>query len=305
MPDVIENLESQPDASTSSDPEVRYADDKSVDTGAETPAEPVEVETETEEVVEEPKSEADPSPADEENVDETIDALPDDPEFSGVVKERIDKLTTNWRETERSLEARNREVAELREKLSERPVQQEPLKTLEDFEFDDPKYQTYLMEESERRSAAAAERAVLEVQDRKATEDREQKFSEAENGFAEKHDDYFEVTRNPNLRMSKQMLNAAAESDIRTDLLYHLAKNPDKAERIFKLSDAAAGFEMGLLHTSLKSEMAKVAAPKKVSNAPKPVPKIKSGDAGLEKGYVTTMTDSQFRKRREKEIANR
>lgn len=306
MPDVIENLESQPDASTSSEPE-RYTDDKSVDTSVvEAVPDIVEVEAETEEVTEEPESEVDSSPAVEENDEEPIDPMPDDdPEYGAKVQARMDELTTFGRETERALEARNQEVAELRQQLSEVPVQHEPLKTPEDFGFDDVKYQTYLMEENEKRSAAAAERAVLGIQDKRASDERAAKHAEAESKYAEEHTDYFKVTRDPNLRMSQSMLEAAGESEIREDVLFHLASNPDKALKIHGLSPAASGFRMGLLAAELKTEQVKAAKPKVITKAPPPPPKIKSGDAGLDKGYVTGMTDKQYAKQRAKEIANR
>jgi len=308
MPDVIADLEPQPDASTSSDAEVRFADDKSVDTGAvvEVVTEPVEVETETEEVTKEPESEADPSPADEENVEETIDPMPDDdPEYGAKVQARMDELTTFGRETERALEVANEEVAKLREQIAAVPVVQEPLKTPADFDFDDVKYQTYLMDENEKRATAAAERAVLNLQDRKTSEEQSAKFAEAESKYAEKHKDYFKVTRDPNLRISQAMLDAAGDTGIREDVLHHLGLNPDKALKMYGLPDAVAGGRVAALAAELKAEQAIAAKPKVVSDAPKPVPKIKSGDAGLDKGYVTGMTDTQYRKRREKEIANR
>ena len=303
MPDVVENLESQTDASTSPEIPDRFADDKSVDTAVvEAVPDPVEVEAEAEDVTEEPESEADSSPAVEEDDEETTEPDPD--EYGKNVKDRVDQLTTNWRETERALEAANLEREELRRQLAERQAQQEPLKTVADFDYDDTKYQAYLMEENERRSAEAARQAVLEVQHEAAQKERMLEIEKAEAAYAEKHPDYFKVTRDPNLRLSQPMLSAVNDSEIRQDVLFHLAKNPDKAMSIFNLPDAKAGRKMGLLEAELKAEQAK-AKQKVVSKAPPPVPKIKSGDAGLDKGYTEGMTAKQFAARRAKEIANR
>lgn len=307
MPDVVEDLEPQTDASTSSDAEVRFADDKSVDTGPviEAVPDPVEVDAEAEDVTDKPESEADSSPAVEEDDEETTEPAPGDTEYSENVKGRMDELTTNWRETERALETANEEVDKLRRQIAEVPVQQEPLKTPADFDYDDTKYQTYLMDENEKRSAEAARRAVLGVQHDAAQKDRMLEIEKAETAYAEKHPDYFNVTRDRNLRMSQPMLDAAAQSEIREDVLFHLAKNPDKATSIFNLPDAQAGFKMGLLSAELKAEQVKAKKPNVVSKAPAPVPTIKSGDAGLDKGYNENMTAKQFATRRKKEIANR
>jgi hypothetical protein len=88
-------------------------------------------------------------------------------------------------------------------------------------------------------------------------------------------------------------------------VLHHLAKNPDKALQIYGLSDAVAGGRVAALAAELKAEQVIAAKPKVVSKAPPPVPTIKSGDAGLDKGYVKGMTDKAFDARRKKEIANR
>jgi len=307
MSEVAEDLEPQTDASTSSEPEDRFADDTSVDTSVvEAVPDPVEVEAETEEVAEDPESEVESSPAGEEDPDAKTDhPQPGDIEYTEAVQTRMDDLTTNWRDTQRALESANLEVDKLRKQLAEVPEQHEPLKTLADFDHDDAKYQEYRMQEGERRSAAAARKAVLEAKDEQAREESALKISKAETEYAEKHEDYFTVTRDPNLRISTPMLDAVAESEIREDVLFHLGKNPDKAMSMYGLPDSVAGFRMGLLAAELKAEQVKAAKPKVVSKAPPPPPKIKTGDAGLEKGYHEKMTDKQFAKQRAKEIANR
>ena len=160
-----ETADLEPQADADASPETRFADDKSVDTGVIEPEpEPIEVETEVEEVAEEPESEAESSTAEVEVLDEKADPMPDG------VQERIDKVTKSWRETERALTALEQENEGLRKQISEIPSESEPFKTLEDFEFDNDKYQKYLAGEIELRTKAAVDRGLSGAQAKTDTE---------------------------------------------------------------------------------------------------------------------------------------
>ena len=300
MQEAVADLEPQPDASVSSDD--RFADDKSVDTGViEAAPEPVEVETETEAVVEEPENEADPSPADEENVDETIDTP--EVELSKSAQERIDEVTARFRESERFAAAKDIEIAELREKLAAVPVQTEPFKTLADFDYDEGKFQTYMAQEIDSRATAAGQRAALDVRGQAEAKLTQERFDERAKVFSESVKDYAEVAQNPNLKINAPMAKVIQAQETGPELAYYLGKHPEIARDISSLPPEAAGFELGLLQGKLAAEKVKAAVPK-VTKAPPPVPKIKSGDAGLSKD-PSDMSDKQFADWRRKQIANR
>ena len=298
MPDVVVDLEPQADADASPDVPDRFKDDKSVDT-AELPAGTVEVETETEEADEKPESAVESSPAEVEVLEEKAESVP----VPDELQERIDKVTKSWRETERSVTALEQDNAKLRQQLSEVPVAAEPFKTLADFDFDEGKYQSYMASEFQGRATAAAEQAVRDAQSRTGADQAQSEFNVREKAFAKTVKDYDEVVHDRSLHISEPMARVIRANEDGPEMVYYLGSNPDVARRIAALPPEAVGFEMANIHHTLIAEKAK-AAETKVTKAPPPVPKIKSGDAGMTKSPAD-MSDREFRKWREKQIANR
>lgn len=279
-------LEQQEDASASSEEYVDTSIDSSIDTD--------EVETKPEEVAEEQESEDDSSTSVENNDDEKTD---------GSFQERVDKLTKNWRESERALTALEQENVDLRKKLSEIPTSKEPLKSLADFEYDNEKYMSYMTTEIETRAIAAAEKAGQGFQDQAVIKQSESDFSAREAEFAKTVKDYQEVAYERSLKVSAPMAAAMRASEAGPEIAYYLGKNPDVARRIFSLPAETAGLEIGLIQADLAAKKVE-AKPKKVSNAPPPPPKIKAGDPGITKD-TGDMSDREFAKWRRKQIANR
>jgi hypothetical protein len=302
MQEQVADLEPQADASASSELDERFG--KSVDTGVIEPeAETVEVETETEEAEEEPESEVESSPTEEEDLDEKTDPQEDE-EFSANVKARIDELTAKWRDTERALSARDIELAELRKQLEERPVAEEPFKTLADFEYDEGKYQQYLGAEITRRAEEAGRQAALGVTSEMSTQTSLAAFKAREIEFAKTVKDYDLVAHDRSLPINDAMANAIQYAENGPELAYYLGKHPEEARRISDLPAPIAGFELRDIAAKLKSDRESVKPPK-VSKAPPPPPKVKAGDGGLPKGFYEGMSDAEFAKMRRKQIANR
>lgn len=196
----------------------------------------------------------------------------------GVAK-RIDELTRNWREAERR-EAALLEMLRKQQQVEPPKAEHEKLRTLADFEYDETKYQAHLIGEATRQATAAAKRELQEQAQRDAEARRARSFNERETKFAENADDYFSVTRSPSLRISAAMSEAIQESDDGPALAYHLAKNPDLADKIADLSPLAAARELGRLEAKLTREREK---PPVVSKAPPPVPKIEAVEPAIER----------------------
>jgi len=240
--------------------------DASLDAEAE---EAVEAEAEATEEAEDQESEAESPTADEENVEKKTDP----------VQERIDKLTKNWRETERALEALQRENAKLLERVRT-PVRQEPIKTLADFEYDERQYQEYLFDRAEQRARQAAEEAIHSSRVKDDTNEVLERFAQRERDFAKEHPDYQEVVYARELRINDDMADVIRLSDDGVELAYYLGKNPDEAKRIDRLPAAAAGRELGILEAQLRAERAKASRKKTVSDAPPPpTKKLGGGDS--------------------------
>ena len=296
------------DADASSEPEERFG--KSVDTSVIEPEpEPTEVETEVEEVAGEPESEAESSPAEVEDLDKKADPQPGDIEYTKAVKERIDDLTTSFREEQRKGTAKDLQIEELQAQIDAIPVQEEPLKTLEDFEYDNEKWQSYMATEIPKRAKEAAREELKGFQAKADTESRQDAFRRREKEFAADHSDYEslvygKVDGQRRWVASDNMVREIMLSDMGQELTYHLASNPDIAAKLYNLDAHETTRRIALLESKLVSEKAK-AKPKAVSDAPPPVPKIKAGDPGLDKGYHEGMSDKAFDKQRRKEIDNR
>lgn len=270
--------------------------------GADVSSEPedkvAEVDAETTESESVEENAAESPPAVEETNDKKIDSVKKD-EFQG----RIDKLTKNFRDSERTATQLQEEVGRLKKELADAP--REATKSLADFEFDEDKYRDYLFTEAETRAEKVALKAVEGFQDKTRTSNADEDFDRREKVFAATVKDYDATVHvyDGSLKISPAMAAEIKESEIGPEVAYYLGKNPDISAEIARLPERAAVRRMTLLESDLTSEKTK--AGKKVSDAPPPPPKIPSGDAALEKGYSEGMSDAEFAKLRRKEIANR
>ena len=281
-----------------------YVDD-SIDTA------PVLVEAEAEEVevAEEPESEVDPSPTDDDAVEEIAE---DDPPETSRFQSRIDELTGNFRETQRINDDLQRQLAEANERIAAIPEVREPLKTLEDFDYNGAEYSEYIMGESAKRAEDTVNDVLRRDQAKRDAQDQESAFRKAETEFAKTVKDYNqkvygEVDGRRGWEASDTMAQEIQEASNGHEMAYYLASNPDKASEIFRMPERRQVKEMDRLHLRLKAEASKAVTEKaKVSNAPPPTPKLKTGgDAGINRGYHEGMSDADFDKMRRKEIANR
>lgn len=250
----------------------------------------------------EEESEAGPSPAVEEDDDKKTDPQPGDIEYTQAVKERIDKLTERFRASERSLTSLEKENADLKKKLSEVPVQRDPPKTAEDFDFDEGKYRDYLFEEAQRLARETVQQEMSGLQEKTEQRSLDEKFAEKEEAFTEKYPDYHKKVYDPDLKLSGVMVGEAQRSDLSTELLYYLASNPDEAAEMYRKPEREVIRSMFDLESKLRAEKEKPV--KTVSEAPPPPPKIKAGDPGISKSPAD-MTDNEFAKWRRKQIAQR
>jgi len=193
------------------------------------------------------------------------------------VQERIDELTKARREAEREKEYW-REMAMKSEKSEQTPVKApEPVevKTLEDFDFDERAYTSYIFEQARNEAVQAAKHALQEDNTSREAQTRQREFQAKEKEYAKEMPDYMQVTRDTSLPLTKEMVDIASSSDQGPAILYHLAKNPDISEMIAGLPPLIAAREMGKIEAKLSKEA------KSTSKAPPPPPKIKGVDAGL------------------------
>jgi len=253
--------------------------------------------------VETPAPDANVSP-DVETVADPSPAVTDANDKPKGVGKRIDELTRNWRETERDRDYW-RDLAmrsQSPQPETPKPAPEERLKTLADFEYDDAKYQSYILDEAAKRGEAAADNRLKAQQEREAAERRKSSFKSRSIEFAKTLDDFESTVRNPRLHITADMAEVIEDSDDGPALAYHLGKNPDVADKIAQLPPKAAARELGKIEARLAFEREKAKEAKdanKVSKAPSPPPKFEASDPKVEKD-PKDWTDADFAKWRKK-----
>jgi hypothetical protein len=204
-----------------------------------------------------------------------------EPKPKGVQK-RIDELTRNWREAERREAALMEMLQRQQAPAKPEPVVEDkpkPTPKLEDFNYDEAAYQAALFQHVKDEAARAAREELRQERTREQEQAKKQTFKQRETDFAKANPDYFAVTRDPSLPFTRDIVEMASESENGPELLLHLAKNRELAERIAGLSPVAAARELGRIEARLEKPPAPAPAPKPVSKAPPPPPKIDATDA--------------------------
>lgn len=123
--------------------------------------------------------------------------------------------------------------------------------------------------------------------------DRETGFQAATKDYADAVTSYIEDEVG---QLSDVGLRVILESDVGPQLLYHLAKNPDEAERIADLSPVRQVAELG----KLESKMTPVT--KKTSNAPAPIKPVSSGRSASP-GFSDHDSQAEFEAKRKSQGA--
>jgi len=274
-------------------------DKVSEDTSVENASPEPEADAETQE------SEAESTPAVEPNDKEKSDSQKTGDAVSKRIKQLTDKVRSGKQASDSQIFELRQENERLQGELKSRPKTQEPLKTLEDFDHNEDKFNEYQDKRTVAIATDAASEAVSKVQTQIESSQVESKFKTRESAFESKVGDYVDaVYGDKSWAASAEMADEIRLSDIGPEIAYHLAKNPEKAAELSVLSPRETVRQMTLLEAELKSEKSKKG--KSVSNAPPPPPKLPSGDAGLEKKITDSgLSNAEFAKMRRKQIANR
>lgn len=219
----------------------------------------------------------------EEQAPEPSESSTEKKESKGVQK-RIDELTRNWRDTERDRDYW-RELALNKAKeepqAPKAPETTEPLKTLEDFEYDEARYQSYLFQEATKRATEAARRELEADQQKTVTSNRQRQFLQREQDFAKGKDDYYSIARNPTLQLNQTMVDVIQDSDDGPALAYYLGKNPQIADQIASMAPYQAAKEMGRIEAKLAFD--RESKGESVTKAPAPPPKLDGLNPAIDK----------------------
>lgn len=255
---------------------------------------------------------ADSAPA---QVDETKPVEPpakQDQEPEWFTK-RFGEITAKYRETERRALAAEQALAQLRQQQAV-PREPEKVKTLADFDYDEGKFQAYVVDQARE----AARQAALEAQNQRRSEEsriaRIRKFQEREIAFEKETKDYRDVAHYAPI--SNDVAEILQDLESGPELAYFLGKNRDIALTINDLPPHIAAVELGRIDARLSAErkakaeaLEKARAEKAVSKAPEPTPKI---DGAGEHGKINPdepegdkLDADEWLRRREKQLKKR
>ncbi len=199
---------------------------------------------------------------------------------------------------------------ETQQKAKTEPVAPDNFPTLEQYGYDEGKYQaavaTHVTKIATEQGKTAAQAALNEERQRQQEENVGKSWATKEAEFSKSKPDYADkVKRDPRDGgpvISKPMADLIMGSQLGPQVAYYLAENAEKSAAIANLPPIEQAREIGRIEAKL--ELAKLPPAPVVSQAPPPVSKVDSDDAPAEKS-PNDMTDTEYAKWRKKQIAAR
>ena len=195
------------------------------------------------------------------------------------VQDRIDQITRKRREAERNA----KELEATNQRLKERLAKYEtPEPKLEDFEFDETRYQAALnahnfkqLRKDELADDVEQSNAQIEAASKEAEDSKRTAYGLRAQAFAETAPDFDQVVSSSSLPVSDEVSAQIIESDLGPQLAYYLAKNPSEAANVAHLTDPLeAARAIGRLEARLTQP-----PPKRTTQAPPPLKPI-AGNTG-------------------------
>lgn len=230
----------------------------------------------------------------------------------GGFQRRIDELTRNWREEQRRVDALTQALLQQRgqppQPEAPKPSQPAKLPTLEEFGYDEAKYQAALIEHATKQAESIVERRLAEADRQRAEQTRVESFATRQAEFAKSNPDFEDkVLRDPTLPITEGMRDVIIDSPSGPELAYWLATNRAEAEKIARLPPHLAALEMGRIEGRIEAQKAiKATAPAKpaVTKAPPPPPTVETADVPMEKSQEDMSADEWMRWR-EKQLTRK
>jgi len=264
-------------------------------------AEPAPEAVEITEPVEQVEEQSEPVAEDEEKVTEERKPNP-------KLEKRFSELTKQREQLRKEAEEERSKREQLETRLKALESQVAPKQEQSRDEKPKPDQFVDAFEYAEALADWSAENAVM----RARQEDTEKKLAEERNKVIEGWNtrlnatkaelpDYEEMVASSDVVVSDQVRDAILESDVGPRILYHLAENPDIAEKISKSSLITALREIGKLEAKFeKTEPKEVKPVAQKSKAPAPISPLKATNS--EQAVITDtdkMTFAQYKAMRQ------
>jgi len=179
------------------------------------------------------------------------------------------------------------------------PVQTEVVPqrpTLEQFEYDDDKYQdalvNYRVEEQLKVRDARLEEQRQTEQKQRYVQDYQVRVSNSNAKGIQTHADYqSKVMENPSLHVTPLMADVMSQSENGHDIVYHLGCNPAESSKIAQMPAHLQAAAIGRLEAKLSAVPAKT-----ITNAPKPIDPV-GGGGGQPSVDDDSLTDEEWAKK--------
>lgn len=187
--------------------------------------------------------------------------------FRNPAAPRIDELTRKHREAEREAAYwRGRALAGTEEGKAAEP----PKKPTPD-QFDD--YGAYVEALTDWKAESKA-KEVLDARekataDKRTADERVSSFQERQEAARKALPDYDAIVANSDVGVAQHLTELLLDSEQGPQLAYHLAKNPDLAERLNAMPERQAAREIGRLEVQLGQATSRTAEPSPTDDAPK------------------------------------
>lgn len=242
--------------------------------------ETTEVESSGSEAVSQTESES-PDQGEGSSPDESADAG-EKPEKRNRYQERITQLVNRGKEAEERAQEAEQRLRLLEQQLKQSGQQAPQRPKLEDFEYDEARYNEALAEYYDQRSSSNLNSALANQQRQEAQMLKQQAqqaivetFRERVNAFAEDHPDFHQVVTNPQIPLNRNITNTLMFDDNGPAVAYHLAKNPQLAMEISQMPAPRAAMELGKISSQLSAPV----APRTTQAPPPPKPPKATGSS--------------------------
>lgn len=199
--------------------------------------------------------------------------------FKPGVQQRIDEITRARHEAEREAAYWRQRAMAGTESKAQPSANEPPPKPTPDKYQDYAEYVEALTDwktdQKVREALSARDSEQAKQAEGRVQQTKQQAFAERVQQARTSITDYDEVVGLSDLPIAQHVGEVLLDSDVGPQLAYHLAKNPDLANRLNQMSPTAAAREIGRIEASIEKPVEPVA--KSTSKAPPPINPIGSG----------------------------
>lgn len=217
------------------------------------------------------------------------------------VQKRIDQLTKQRHEALREAEKLREENQKLKEQQTVQPPADDPRPSFDEYASVEQYQQEY--DQWARRQAKREAEATQQPSSGQSVEEQEaiDRIENAAIEASDRYPDFEQVVYDPKLPLTQEMVRAAAETDHVADVLYHLGKNREEAQRLSQMSGTSLVREIGRLEARLEGNPQ---GQDQSTSAPDPIQTVQGSRAKREP-RPSEMSVDQWMEWRQKQLAEK